>query len=237
MKMRKLIRLIPLLFTVSFSVHAQVATDPSTGHSYELVPYEPGDDMTWEAARDAAALRQFAGQNGYLVTITTAEENAFIVDQFTVDVPPLEGMAWIGALDPVNDGNWIWVAGPEAGQPFWEETGPGVGVTTPPFNYANWITGEPNDGIGSPGLLETQAAMLLSVQLADPPFNNPGLIGGWFDDNFLDDDFLLVGYLVEYPPAVPDAEPVPVNQPFVLALLMLAVLTIVWFRARSASAL
>jgi hypothetical protein len=44
------------------------------------------------------------------------------------------GVFYIGAQDIVQEGTWMWVTGPEAG-------------TT--MGYANWRSGEPNNGFGS----------------------------------------------------------------------------------------
>jgi hypothetical protein len=45
------------------------------------------------------------------------------------------------ASDLENEGTWRWVAGPEAGQVFWQD-----GAT---LTYANWANSEPNDvGLG-----------------------------------------------------------------------------------------
>ena len=50
--------------------------DGGNGRYYELVE----ESLNWEAARDAAAARSFLGSVGHLLTITSQEENEFLVD-------------------------------------------------------------------------------------------------------------------------------------------------------------
>lgn len=76
----------------------------------------------------AAQTSTFNGLQGYLATVTSAEENEFIANLANGQ------LAWLGGSDndnPVND--WTWRNGPENGQA---------------FTYTNWWTGEPNDCCG-----------------------------------------------------------------------------------------
>ncbi|MGB3143986.1 MAG: PA14 domain-containing protein [Maribacter sp.] len=108
----------------------------STQHYYE---YIPALGITWTAARDAAALRTFYGLQGYLATLTVADEADLLGKQSS-------GAGWIGASDAAVEGEWRWVTGPEAGTQFW--SGNATGSVTGPNNYANWNNGEPNDSAG-----------------------------------------------------------------------------------------
>ncbi|MET4001273.1 DUF4347 domain-containing protein, partial [Marinobacterium sp. MBR-109] len=99
--------------------------NPANGHYYEYVS-APG--ITWDAAKTAAESRTLFGLNGYLATVTSAEENAFIS-------PKLGGDGWMGASDAASEGVWRWVTGPEAG-------------TLLSASYDNWRPGEPNDSGG-----------------------------------------------------------------------------------------
>lgn len=147
----------------------------STGHYYE---YIPAVGITWTAARDAAAARKFYGLQGYLATITIADEAALLGKQSS-------GAGWIGASDAAVEGQWRWVTGPEAGTQFW--SGAAGGNTTPPFNYGNWNNGEPNNSgdedyahINAPGT---------------------GFDGSWndlSDTGATSGDYQPKGYLVEY---------------------------------------
>ncbi|EIJ39767.1 PA14 domain-containing protein [Galbibacter orientalis DSM 19592] len=103
----------------------------SSGHYYEYIPSE---GITWTVAKAAAEARNFYGVQGYLATITSADEAALLGEQSP-------GAGWIGASDAAVEGEWKWVTGPEAGQQFWQGTGGGTVVNG---MYANWNTGEPN---------------------------------------------------------------------------------------------
>ncbi len=105
---------------------------PPTGHYYEFVA-DVG--ITWTDARDAAALRTYFGLQGYLATLTSQAESDFSGSQ-------AQGVGWIGASDAATEGDWQWVTGPEAGTSFW--SGTAGGATTPPYNFAFWNSGEPN---------------------------------------------------------------------------------------------
>lgn len=106
---------------------------PSTGHYYEFVSHI---GITWSVANVVASNRTYFGLQGYLATLTSQEESDFAGSQ-------ISGAGWIGASDAAVEGTWRWVTGPEAGTQFWNG---GVGGTvTPPFNYAFWNGGEPNN--------------------------------------------------------------------------------------------
>lgn len=96
------------------------------GHYYEYI--QSGAD--WDTARAAALASSYLGQQGYLVTITSAAENTF-VDGLT------GSLAWTGGNDIATEGTWVWADGPEADVIFWQD---GVSV-----GFSNWAGGEPND--------------------------------------------------------------------------------------------
>ena len=138
---------------------------PENGHLYEYVSLS----ANWNTAKDAAALREKYGATGYLTTITSAEENAFVAER-------LLNAGWMGASDSVSEGDWKWVVGPESGTSFWSG---GVGGSTVSSRYANWGTGEPNDSSGE------DCAQFLT-----------GGSGKWNDLPCT--SFGLPGYVVEY---------------------------------------
>jgi len=118
------ITLTALLFMAA-SASAEKVVNTANGHTYEMVSSGP---ITFDNARTAAAgmtLNGFACY-GHLVTITSAEENAFIVNAF-------EGIdkKWIGAFQNATysstpNTGWQWVTGEQWG-------------------YTNWNAGEPNN--------------------------------------------------------------------------------------------
>jgi hypothetical protein len=122
--------------TVRFSLGSSLSS-PATGHYYEFVT-APGID--WTDAKTAAAARNFFGLQGYLVTIGSADENAFVAAR-------LNGEGWLGASDDVGqattENNWVWATGPEAGTLFFIDGSGPVGDA-----YVNWEPGEPNNAVG-----------------------------------------------------------------------------------------
>jgi hypothetical protein len=102
------------------------------GHFYK--PVTAG--TTYTGARSASLLTTFKGQTGYLVTITSASENAFIFS----NVP--QANIWFAATDEVIDGRWVIDAGPEKGTVMKTSNGPTAGNIAGVYN--NWAGGEPN---------------------------------------------------------------------------------------------
>jgi hypothetical protein len=100
----------------------------------------PSANITWTNALAGAAGFTYNGATGYLVNIINAQENEFIKSYVNAQ------NIWIGATDQAVEGTWVWAAGPEAGIQFWQGGTPGQGgATTPPFNFASWASGEPNN--------------------------------------------------------------------------------------------
>ena len=88
----------------------------SNGHYYEVV----NTPVTWTEALNAAAQKTYNGLTGYLVTITSTDEQTFLTNLVANNVTTgWDGKsAWIAASDANSEGSWKWVAGPEAGQLF-----------------------------------------------------------------------------------------------------------------------
>ena len=107
--------------------------NPINGHFYQ--PVTTG--ATYTAARAASLLATFKGQQGYLVTITSADEDAFIF----ANVP--QSNIWFALTDEASEARWTIDAGPEKGTLIKINNGQLNGNI--PGQYNNWANGEPND--------------------------------------------------------------------------------------------
>jgi len=150
--------------------HSAPVRNAGNGHYYELVT----GVFTWDQAFAGAQTRSNLGRTGYLVTITTAQEEAFLQAQGFYN-----GQAvWAGGSDNAQEGIWQWVSGPETGSVFFTTTG-GCAI------YCNWDPGEPNNAGGSENYL-----MIYGTTTGRP-------IGNWNDVN-VNNGFVNGGYIVEY---------------------------------------
>jgi hypothetical protein len=103
------------------------------GHFYR--PISTG--ATYTNARTLSSQQTFKGQQGYLVTITSASEDAFIF----ANVP--QASIWFALTDEVAEGQWRIDAGPEAGTLIKTANGQTNGNIVGQYN--NWAGGEPNN--------------------------------------------------------------------------------------------
>jgi hypothetical protein len=103
------------------------------GHFYK--PVSTG--VYYTAARTAAEATTFKGQKGYLVTITSADEDAFIFN----NVP--QTSIWFALSDEASEARWTIDAGPEKGTLIKINNGQTNGNI--PGQYNNWANGEPNN--------------------------------------------------------------------------------------------
>ncbi len=106
---------------------------PSNGHFYR--PISAG--TTYTGARSAALATTFKGQQGYLVTITSSDEDAFVFN----NVPQTN--IWFALTDEAVEGQWRIDAGPEAGTLIKTANGQFTGNIAGQYN--NWAPGEPNN--------------------------------------------------------------------------------------------
>ena len=120
-----------------------VAYDPTSGHHYEVV--DAGRRISWATARDAAAAKSLDGSRGYLATITSPAEQAFVKRLTAAKV-------WVGGQRGSRGRSWTWATGPEAGSTFWRRScGSGYQGTCPGAGFAQWAPGQPggaNNGTG-----------------------------------------------------------------------------------------
>jgi hypothetical protein len=118
------------------------------GHYYEYV----SSKKNWTQARDYAASKSFYGRQGYLVVITSAEENAYISQMIGYNT-------WMGGTDNYKlinaavgytkyanqsaaEGKYHWVTGPEKGVNF---SNGNHSPSIPAGRYCRWQSGEPNN--------------------------------------------------------------------------------------------
>lgn len=106
------------------------------GHFY--LPVSSGQFYT--TAKSLAAQQTFKGQTGYLVTVTSANEESFII----ANVP--QSNIWIALSDVLQEGYWRIDAGPENGTLIKTQNGQTAGNIAGQYN--NWCGGEPNNAGG-----------------------------------------------------------------------------------------
>ncbi|HTG65921.1 MAG TPA: hypothetical protein VL859_06065, partial [Flavobacterium sp.] len=165
---------------------------PRNKHFYE---YVPNLGITWTAARDAAAARTHYGLQGYLATLTAADEAQLAGAQ-------APGTGWIGGSDEQNESNWRWVTGPEGlenggnGRLFW--MGKANGTTTAPDFYANWNNNEPNNNIQSFKPNGENYAHITA-----PGIGKPGAWNDLSNDGDPPGNYHPKGYIVEYGGMIP----------------------------------
>ena len=141
--------------------------NPTNGHFYR--PISTGN--TYTGARAASLLTTFKGETGYLVTITSADEDAFIFN----NVP--QSQIWFALTDEASEGQWRIDAGPEKGTLIKTSNGQTTGNIVGQYN--NWAPGEPNNS----GNEDYAVTKWNGSQWNDLPnnFNNPYVIeyGTW----------------------------------------------------------
>jgi hypothetical protein len=141
--------------------------NPSNGHFYR--PISSG--TTYTNARAASLNTTFKGQTGYLVTITSSDEDAFIFN----NVP--QSQIWFALTDEASEGQWRIDAGPEKGTLIKTSNGQTAGNIVGQYN--NWAPGEPNNSNNE----DYAVTKWNGSQWNDLPnnFNNPYVIeyGTW----------------------------------------------------------
>jgi hypothetical protein len=121
--MKRLLMVVSAFFLLGSTANAVVFDFED--HWYEVVTQDT--DLTWDTARDNAKKK-----NGYLVSITSVDENKFVAD--LLDELKFANY-WLGGYqlkkdDTESEGGWAWDSGDT-----WEE-----------LNL--WQPGEPNNGMG-----------------------------------------------------------------------------------------
>ena len=110
--------------------------NPINGHFYRPV----STPATYDNSKALSAGQTFKGQTGYLVTITSANEESFII----TNVP--QNNIWFALTDRAQEGFWRIDAGPENGTLIKTQNGQTAGNIVGQYN--NWCVGEPNNAGG-----------------------------------------------------------------------------------------
>jgi len=111
------------------------ATATYGGHHYDVYAitnfHSPADEFARAQQRD--------GRSGYMVTITSPRENAFVADLLT---RAGADKGWFGGGDEVDEGLWVWKGGAaaEQGGVIWSVDG-----RVEEGSFTNWREGEPNN--------------------------------------------------------------------------------------------
>lgn len=105
--------------------------DETGGHLYDAVA--SADGINWADARTAAQDMTSGDCRADLASVTSAEENAFILENFPGVAPPIGNGYWFGGFQhpeaEAPDAGWTWVSGEE-------------------FDFADWADGVPDDLFG-----------------------------------------------------------------------------------------
>ena len=131
--------------------------EDGTTHYYKFVP----GNYNWYESYNLAQKETYNGLKGYLMTVTSQEENDFI--RSSLEMRP----GWLGGTRQTKlDGSfinrdsnisetyddysmagdeWYWADGPESGTIFSKGKTGGVAI---PGVYSKWASGEPNNSIG-----------------------------------------------------------------------------------------
>ena len=115
-------------FLTSYADTVEIPASAKLYNSHSYAVYSVG--KTWSDAK-----KWCESKGGHLVTITSAEEQAFAAKLVS---DKKKNWYWIGATDERVEGTWRWVTGEKV-------------------EYANWSEGEPNNWRDNEGNYENYA--------------------------------------------------------------------------------
>ena len=151
---------------------------PSNGHFYRPM----NGSISYTNAKNNASSQTFKGQQGYLVTITSMDEQNFI----HANVPVSN--IWFALSDAALEGRWRIDAGPENGTLVWTTSSNVNNSTTNSYSSAGttssgqftaWASGEPNNADGSTGEDHAVTKWGGANSWNDLRDGNTGSIGGY----------------------------------------------------------
>ena len=131
----RLLRLRTAGFVIVGALVAAQASATPISFGQNAYEYIPTLNLSISQATAAAQAMTYNGVSGHLVTILSAQEQAFVQSLIT----SVEHSVWIGASDTAVEGEWRWVTG----ERFWQ--GGSAGSPGPDVFYANWASGQPDD--------------------------------------------------------------------------------------------
>jgi hypothetical protein len=177
-------------------------SEGGSGHYYEFVPTGPFAPLSWDQARAAAGARSHAGLPGHLATVTSAQEQLFLVSLWRGSrTPPgyyfLGGSQAEGAAG-LTEG-WSWITGE-------------------PWEFTAWSVDprEPNDM--SPGGEPQTVERGNEQHLAFGTFGSLNPLANWNDLNARSPTPVAAGYVVEFTVPEPSAASVIAGASMLLCL-------------------
>jgi len=167
--------------------HAIPVLWEANGHYYEALAFPSG--ITWDDANALASSSSYLGMSGHLATITSMDENNFIINNLG-GADALHGY-FLGGFQPAGSpepaGNWQWVTG-EA------------------WLFTNWASVEPNNTYSGGAIFYlpggSTSEEVLHFYHGNGYWNDVPLTSGWG------------GLIVEY-----EANAAPVPEPATMLLL------------------
>jgi hypothetical protein len=159
---------LPLLWAnLSVAYAAPVQWTSASGgnnHYYDFV-FSP--NIKWTDADVAAQNLTFDGVHGYLATITSAGENAFMATEFPGEAGPFQN-GWLGGFQDHTATNYS------------EPAGGWSWVTGEPFTYLNWVSGQPDNSGGNQDYIRSNVSFEWDDFANDP--SNPSIqyVSGYF---------------------------------------------------------